>query len=134
LSLQLKSPRQSAFLTDQTQAVRIDGFLSKRKQLRWGIPQGTKLGVILFNIMTNHLLLDWNLCIKFVDDTSALEIIPRNSISLLDIAANTTNNFAVSRNMTLNPGKCKEMLITFMQDPNFLLKPINLGNKTVQQV
>ena len=26
------------------------------------------------------------------------------------------------------------MLISFKQDPNFLLKPINLGNKTVQQV
>ena len=84
--------------------------------------------------MTNDLLLGWNLRIKFVDDTSALEIIPRNSISLLDIAANTTNNFAVADNMKLNPGKCKEMLISFMQDPNFLLKPINLGNKTVQQV
>ena len=34
----------------------------------------------------------------------------------------------------LNPAKCKEMLINFMQDPNFLLKPINLANRTVQQV
>ena len=37
--------------------------------------------------MTNDLLLDWNLRTKFVDDTTALEIIPRNSISLLDVAA-----------------------------------------------
>jgi hypothetical protein len=36
--------------------------------------------------------------------------------------------------MKLNPGKGKWLLISFMQDPNFLLKPINLGNKTVQQV
>jgi hypothetical protein len=101
----------SAFLTDRTQAVRNDGVLSERKQLTGGISQGTKLRVILFNIMTNDLLLHWNLRTKFVDDTSALEIIPRNSISLLDITANTTNNFAVSRNMKLNAGKCKEMLI-----------------------
>ncbi|CAB3982711.1 Hypothetical predicted protein [Paramuricea clavata] len=31
---------------------RIDGVLSEWKLLRGGIPQGTKLGVILFNIMT----------------------------------------------------------------------------------
>jgi hypothetical protein len=49
--------------------------------------------------MTNDLLLDGNVRIKFVDDTSALEIVPRNSISLLNIAVNTTNNFAVSGNM-----------------------------------
>ena len=124
----------SAFLTDRTQAVRIDGVLSEWKHLRGGIPQGTKLGVILFNIITNDLLLDWNLRTKFVDDTTALEIIPRNSISLLDVAANMINDFAVSHNMKLNPAKCKEMLINFMQDPNFLLKPINLANRTVQQV
>ena len=84
--------------------------------------------------MTNDLLLDWNLRTKFVDDTTALEIILRNSISLLDVAANMINDFAVSHNMKLNPAKCKEMLINFMQDPNFLLKPINLANRTVQQV
>ena len=71
----------SAFLTDRPQAVIVDGILSERKQLRWGISQGTKSGVMHFNIMTNDLLLDWNLRIIFVDDTSALEIIARNSIS-----------------------------------------------------
>jgi hypothetical protein len=101
----------SAFLTDRTQAVRIDGVLSEWKHLRGGIPQGTKLGVILFNIMINDLLLDWNLRTKFVDDTIALEMIPRNSINLLDVAASMINDFAVSHNMKLNPAKCKEMLI-----------------------
>jgi hypothetical protein len=109
----------SAFLTDRTQAVRIDGVLSERKQLRGGISQGTKLGVILFNKMTNDLLLDWNLRIKFVDDTSALEIIPRNSISLLDIAANTTNNFAVSRNMLPPPQAIQPVMSMPVRRLNF---------------
>ena len=51
--------------------------------LKRGVPQGTKLGVILFTVMTNKLLSDWRLRIKYVDDTSALEIIPRNSLAYL---------------------------------------------------
>jgi hypothetical protein len=75
-----------------------------------GIPQGTKLGIILFIVMTNKLLWDWKLRMKFVDDTSALEIMPRNSISLLNNAAADIHNFAMEHNMKLNPTKCKAML------------------------
>ena len=38
--------------------------------MKGGVPQGTKLGVILFIVMTNKLLWEWNLRTKFVDDTS----------------------------------------------------------------
>lgn len=33
--------------------------------------QGTKLGVILLAIMTDNLLADWHLRVRFVYDTSA---------------------------------------------------------------
>jgi hypothetical protein len=39
--------------------------------------QGTKLGPILFAILTNSLLKDWQGRVKFVDDTTLLEIVPR---------------------------------------------------------
>ena len=68
-----------AFLCNRTQAVRIENIIFEWKTPKGGIPQGTKLGVILFTIMTNNLLRSWNLRIKFVDDTTALEIVPRNS-------------------------------------------------------
>ena len=64
-------------------------------------PIGTKLSVIVFAVMTNKFLCDWHLRIKFVDDTTALEIIPRNSISLLKVFASDINNFAISHNMKL---------------------------------
>ena len=56
----------AAFLTSHQQAVRIGGTLSDWKTLKGGIPQGTKLGAILFTVMTNILLSDWHLRIKFV--------------------------------------------------------------------
>lgn len=61
-----------AFLADKRQAVRIGNFLSDSKG---GVSQGTKLDAILFKVMTYNLLKDWKLTIKFVDDTTALEIL-----------------------------------------------------------
>ena len=55
--------------------------------------------------MTNRLLLDWKLHIKYVDDTSAFEILPRNSISLLNSAVSDIHQFAMDHNMRLNPSK-----------------------------
>ena len=59
----------SAFLTGRWQAVRIGNSLSDWKSPRGGIPQRTKLSVILFAVRTNNLLREWHLRIKFVDDT-----------------------------------------------------------------
>ena len=122
------------FLTKRSQAVRIGNSLSDWKSPRGGIPQGTKLGVILFAGMTNNLLHDWHLRIKFVDDTTTLEILPRNGISLLNVAVNDIHKFSIEHNMKLNPKKCKEMLINFMQNDNFTTRPIVLGNNTVECV
>ena len=60
--------------------------------LKGGVPQGTKLGVILFTVMTNRLLSDWWLGIKYVDDSSALEIIPRNFPNLLNAITSDIHN------------------------------------------
>ena len=89
----------AAFLSNRKQAVRIEDSLSEWKSPKGGIPQGTKLGVILFSIMTNNLLHDWHLRIKFVDDTSALEIIPRNAISLINTAVSDIHDFSIAHSI-----------------------------------
>lgn len=76
--------------------------MSDWKFLKGGIPQGTKLGVILFTVMTNNLLKEWNMRIKFVDhdDTTAVEMLPRNSSSLLNLVANDIFDFSSDHNMS----------------------------------
>ena len=69
----------AVFLGDRLQTVKIDDKISNWLPLKGGIPKGTRLGVVLFTAMTNRLLLDWYLRIKFVEDSTALEIISRNS-------------------------------------------------------
>ena len=123
-----------AFLTNRKQAVRIGNSLSDWKSPNGGIPQGTKLGVILFAAMTNNLLRNWHLRIKFVDDTTALEILPRNGTSLLNLTVSDIQSFSVEHNMKLNPKKCKEMLINFMHNHNFSLRPIVMGGNLIQRV
>ena len=101
----------SAFLSRRSQAVRIGNSLSDWKSPAGGITQGTKLGVILFAVMTNNLLHEWHLRIKVVDDTTALEILPRNGISLLNVAVSDIHKFSIEHNVKLNPKKSKVMLI-----------------------
>ena len=84
--------------------------------------------------MTNKLLSDWQLRIKFVDDTSAFEIIPRNSISLLNTAVFDAQDFTIAHNMKLNPTKCKEMLINFLHNSNFMLRSIIIGSNLIECV
>lgn len=69
---------------------------------------------LVYDHATNNLLRSWNPRIKFVDDTTALEIIPRNSVSLLNFATNDIYAFSEDHKMKLNPTKCREMLINFM--------------------
>ena len=123
-----------AFLANRTQAVRIGNSFSEWKSPNRGIPQGTKLGVILFAVMTNNLLRNWHLRINFVDDTTALEILPRNGIGLLNLVVNDIQNFSVNHNMKLNPKKSKEMLFSFMHNHNFLIRPIVIGHTVVERV
>ena len=62
----------------------------------------------------NPLLKDWPGRTEFVDDTTALEIIPRCSPSLLSMVVNDIYDFSSKRGMKLNPKKCKEMVIKFL--------------------
>ena len=56
-----------AILTERKQYVRLHVICSSSKYLNSGIPQGTKLGPILFAVLVNRLVRDWNLRVKSVD-------------------------------------------------------------------
>ena len=91
----------AAFLTNRQQAVRIGGTLSDCRPLKGGVPQGTKLGVMFLTFMTNQVLSNRHLRIKFVDDTTALEMISRKfilvcSMSLLRISINSPYPYLIA--------------------------------------
>ena len=102
---------------------------SSWKQVNGGVPQGTKLGLTLFAFMINKLLRNWHMHSTDVDDTIAFEIIPRNSISILDLVVREIHDYCIEHKMKLNPKKCKEMYINFMTNSVTSLRLICVGYK-----
>ena len=73
---------------------------------------------------------EWNR-VKYVnDDTTLLEILPRNSMSILNLDVRDTNIYFFIEHckMKLNPLKCTEMLINFMEYPITVIQHICIGN------
>ena len=69
----------SCFLSGRVQRVRLDRIYSNTISARGGIPQGTRLAPLVFAILGNSLSREWHNRLKYVDDTSVFEIIPRVS-------------------------------------------------------
>ena len=123
-----------AFLMERSQFVRIGNSTSTEQYINGGIPQGTKLAPILFAVMVSDLISTWGPRIKFVDDLTALEIVPRNSPSYMNYIVSDIQTFACHNNMKLNPEKCKEIIVDFLQDNATKWQPICINGKQVEVV
>ena len=91
--------RIGAFLSERSQRVRVGKSLSSPVSLHGGIPQGTKLALLLFAILVNRLVATWPCRLKYVDDTTVFEVIPRYSPKL-------------------PPTYCKQYLLLFLSPRN----------------
>ena len=109
-----------SFLSNRRQSVKIDNFQSDWGINNAGVPQGTKLGPILFIIMINDLELassstdHW----KYVDDVTISESLKKNEVSVLQSDLNSIERWSVNNNMKLNGKKCKEMIVSFARSEN----------------
>ena len=114
----------ASFLQGRAQVTRVGASVSTPLYLNGGIPQGTKLGPVLFAVMVNDLVQSWGARIKFVDDLTVLEVVPRNSPSLLNEVADYIHAFAVNDNMRFNPRKCKTVTVDFLHYNSCVPRPI----------
>ena len=103
-----------AFLTSRSQQVKIGSSLSNSVIPKGGIPQGTRLTPLSFAVLVNNQAKAWKTRVKYVDDLSVLEIIPRCSTSMLPFVASDICSYASSHGMKLNPSKCKELRVDFL--------------------
>ena len=104
----------ASFSQGRAEVTRVGASVSAPLCLNGGILQGTKLVPVLFAVMVNDLVQSRGTRIKFVSDLTVLEVVPRNSPSLLNVVVDDIHAFAVNNNMSLNPRKCKSMTVDFL--------------------
>lgn len=66
--------------------------------------------------------------------TFVMEILPRNSPSILNFIVNDIQAFACTNNMRLNPKKCKTMAVDFLHYNSCISRPIDIGGNTIEKV
>ncbi|XP_048590429.1 V(D)J recombination-activating protein 1-like [Nematostella vectensis] len=124
----------SSFVSNRSQYVKIRDSRSHVISPKGGIPQGTRLAPLLFAILVNRLARDWQYRIKYVDDATVFEVVPRNSPSYLPFVANDINSYALARNMRLNAKKCKEMAMCFLTYNSTELAPMLINGCVIERV
>ena len=72
--------------------------------------------------------------VKYVDDATVMEFVPRLSPSYLNFTVSDIYSFASSRGMVLNGKKCKEMCISFLQYCPFPPAPLLVGSSLIEKV
>ena len=99
------------------QRVKIGEAFSDWLPVNAGVPQGTKLGPILFLIMINDLSIptpETNLW-KFVEDVSISECLTKNGGASIQSTLDTVSSWASMNLMKLNARKCKELRVCFFK-------------------
>ena len=109
-----------SFLTARESRVRYHGLLSSWRTLSAGVPQGTRLGPLLFLVLIDDVMRDspvrhW----KYVDDMSIATAETSNSNygESMQSALNNLERWCTTNNVRLNPQKCNIMRVTFSKTP-----------------
>ena len=117
--------------------MKVNGSFSEWKEIDKGVSQGSVLGLLLFNIYINDLLMfvpDIEIC-NYADDTTlyASDINPSHVIEKLEKNCSTVAEWFKDNCMKLNGDKCHFM--TFGDQSNDLAIQIdnNLINKSSEE-
>ena len=110
------------YLCDRRQYVQIDNKKSTLERLQFGVPQGSILGPLLFNIYTVDLQDSLNnsiSCYQYADDTTLYKQSTVNELvqNVADFNNSLRNmaSWSYKSNLALNPVKTKQMVLSTNQ-------------------
>ena len=122
-----------SYLKRRVQCVKINEICSTSKTLLSGIPQGSIMGPILFNIFLNDMITVINKTdiYNFADDNT-LSVIAENRDKILNVLCQESElavNWFKENSMIVNPDKFQSMILD-KQDKNNISSELNIsGNK-----
>ena len=114
------------YLSNRKQGIKVGSGFSDWLEIKSGVPQGSVLGPIFFNIFINDLFLEVKeseIC-NFVDDTTIYtngNNIKNVILSFEEDLSNTLNWFRVNH-MVANPGKFQVIFLGLREQPKLILK------------
>ena len=112
-----------SYLSDRHQQVKIDGIVSDSFQVPFGVPQGSRLGPLLFMLYTSNLIKSTQdnfpevSCHCYADDTQLfLSFRPSPStqdagVSMLEKCVNSIHRWMLHNNLKLNDSKSEFLVI-----------------------
>ena len=104
-----------SYLTKRRQVVVVDGIKSDILTVNAGVPQGSRLGPLLFIIYMNDIINDIESdIIIFADDTSlfASGVDPNETAEILNRDLSKINNWAVKWKVKFNSKKSKDIIFS----------------------
>ena len=131
-----------SYIQDRKQFVMVDGIRSKVKELRYGVPQGSVLGPILYllytspigNIIRRHGL-NYHL---YADDTQLyLSFKPTpaeqaGSISRIEACVSEIDSWMVSNKLKLNRGKTELLVLSARHRPPPSIEYIDVSGERIK--
>ena len=98
------------FLSGRSHRIKLsESCVSEWDIVPSSVPQGTKLGPLLFFIMINDLAISNASLWKYVDDTTTSEVIRKGQVSNAQTIADEVADWSNRNRVKLNTDKCKEL-------------------------
>ncbi|CAB3982878.1 Hypothetical predicted protein [Paramuricea clavata] len=119
------------YLTGRKQLVQVNDSQSELADVLFGVPQGSILGPMLFNLYVNDLQNDFTCrCFQYANDTTVYRsCTPKNlsqCVQEMNDNIQTLETWVTESNLLLNENKTKQMLISTRQ----MSRTHNLGDIT----
>lgn len=108
-------PVVCSFLAERTQNTKLNGHLSSSQGISCGVPQGTKLGPILFLVLINDASAGSCRRWKYVDDLTLGEIVKHGEQTNMQNHLDDLSDWCKNNNVKPNSSKCHTMSISFLK-------------------